>query len=94
MATVCIAHENWCRFSAGGDGVAPGPQHVVQRVDLDGWREGVFQVCWRRHSGSGMGLNIAEVLEMPTSDRDRLLERIERRRSREAKEIEKAEKRR
>ena len=37
---------------------------------------------------------MAEVLEMPTSDRDWLLERIGQQRSREAKEIEKAGKRR
>ena len=35
-----------------------------------------------------------EVLEMPTSDRDWLIERIGQQRGREAKEIEKASKRR
>jgi hypothetical protein len=35
-----------------------------------------------------------EVLEMPTSDRDWLIERIGQQRSREAKELEKAGKRR
>ncbi len=58
------------------------------------WREGVFQVCWRQHGGSGLGVSMAEVLEMPTSDRDWFIERIGEQRSREAKEIEKAGKRR
>ena len=37
---------------------------------------------------------MTEVMEMPTADRDWLLERIGRQRGREAKEIEKAGKRR
>ncbi len=51
-------------------------------------------MCWRQHGGSGLGVNMAEVLEMPTSDRDWFLERIGQQRGREAKEIEKAGKRR
>ena len=51
-------------------------------------------MCWRQHGGSGLGVSVTEVLEMPTSDRDWFLERIGRQRSREAKEIEKAGKRR
>ena len=51
-------------------------------------------MCWRQHGGSGLGVSMAEVLEMSTSDRDWFLERIGRQRSREAKEIEKAGKRR
>jgi len=50
----------------------------------------VFQVCWRQHGGSGLGVSVTEVLEMPTSDRDWFLERIGSQRGREAKEIEKA----
>ena len=51
-------------------------------------------MCWRQHGGSGLGMSVAELMETPTSDRDWLLERIEQQRSREAKEIEKASKRR
>jgi len=47
-------------------------------------------VCWRQHGGSGLGVSVTEVLEMPTSDRDWFLERIGSQRGREAKEIEKA----
>jgi len=50
----------------------------------------VFQVCWRQHGGSGLGVSMAEVLDMPTADRDWFVERIGAQRSREAKEIEKA----
>ena len=49
---------------------------------------------WRQHGGSGLGVTLDEVLELPTSDRDWLIERIGQRRGREAKEIEKAGKRR
>ena len=51
-------------------------------------------MCWRQHGGSGLGVSMTELLEMPTSDRDWFLERIGRQRGREAKEIEKAGKRR
>jgi len=51
-------------------------------------------VCWQQHGGSGFGASFGEVLEMSTSDRDWFLDRIGRQRSREAKEIEKAGKRR
>ena len=52
----------------------------------------MFQVCWRQHGGSGLGASMSEVLELPVSDRDWLIERIGQQRSREAKEIEKASK--
>jgi hypothetical protein len=51
-------------------------------------------MCWRQHGGSGLGLSMGEVLDMPTADRDWFLERIGQQRTREAKEIEKAGKRR
>ena len=54
----------------------------------------MFQVCWRQHGGSGLGVTVMEALELPISDRDWLIERIGQQRSREAKEIEKASKRR
>lgn len=54
----------------------------------------MFQVCWRQHGGSGLGVTLGEVLEMATSDRDWFLDRIGQQRGREAKEIERAGKRR
>lgn len=54
----------------------------------------MFQVCWRQHGGSGLGVTVGEVLEMSTADRDWFIERIGRQRSREAHEIEKAGRRR
>jgi hypothetical protein len=63
-------------------------------LSLDDWREGLFQLCWQQHGGSGLGATLSEALELPTADRDWLLERIGRQREREAREIEKAGKRR
>ena len=51
-------------------------------------------MCWRQHGGSGLGVTLDQVLDLPTSDRDWLIERIGQQRTREAKEIEKAGKRR
>jgi len=47
-------------------------------------------MCWHQHGGSGLGVTVAEVLEMPTRDRDWFLDRIGSQRSREAHELEKA----
>lgn len=54
----------------------------------------MFQACWQQHGGSGLCLSVREALELPVSDRDWLIERIGQQRGREAKEIEKASKRR
>jgi hypothetical protein len=59
-------------------------------VTLDTWREGVFQLCWQQHGGSGLLATLDDALELPTTDRDWLLERIGEQRSREARELEKA----
>jgi hypothetical protein len=61
-------------------------------VTLEAWREGLFQLCWHQHGGSGLAFSLSDALELPTSDRDWLLERIGQQRSREAKELEKAAK--
>jgi hypothetical protein len=56
------------------------------------------RACSRSAGGNtaarGWGTSMSEVLELPVSDRDWLIERIGQQRSREAKEIEKASKRR
>jgi len=59
-------------------------------VTLDGWREALFQLCWQQHGGSGLVAPIGHALELQTSDRDWLIERISEQRAREAKELEKA----
>jgi len=58
------------------------------------WREGLFQLCWQQHGGSGLLVTLDNALELQTTDRDWLLERIGTQRCREAKELEKAAKRR
>ncbi len=63
-------------------------------MSLEAWREGVFQLCWRQHGGSGLGITVGEALDLPVGDRDWLLDRIGTQRSREARELEKAAKRR
>jgi hypothetical protein len=35
-------------------------------VDLDRWREGLFQLCWRQHGGSGLGVTMGEALDLDT----------------------------
>ena len=57
---------------------------------METWREGLFQLCWQQHGGSGLLVSVGDALEMLTADRDWLLERIGQQRSREAKELEKA----
>ncbi|WP_211483735.1 hypothetical protein [Corallococcus exiguus] len=61
---------------------------------MDAWREALFQLCWRQHGGSGLAVTLHDALELPTTDRDWLIERVGRQRAREAKELEKAAKRR
>ncbi len=63
-------------------------------MSLDGWREGLFHLCWRQHGGSGLGATLSEALDLSTTDRDWLLERVGQQRQREAREIEKAGRRR
>jgi hypothetical protein len=63
-------------------------------VTLDAWREGLFQLCWQQHGGSGLHVTLADALELPATDRDWFLERVGEQRAREAKELEKASKRR
>jgi len=59
-------------------------------VTLDGWRESLFQLCWQQHGGSGLLATLDDALELATTDRDWLIERIGEQRAQEAKELEKA----
>ncbi|WP_375743663.1 hypothetical protein NR800_37230 [Corallococcus interemptor] len=63
-------------------------------MTLEKWREGLFQLCWHQHGGSGLAAPLGDALELPTSDRDWLLERMGQQRAQEAKALEKAAKRR
>ena len=59
-------------------------------MNMETWREGIFQMCWRQHGGSGLAVTVDDALDLPTTDRDWLIERIGSQRAREAKELEKA----
>ena len=50
----------------------------------------MFQICWHQHGGSGLGVTMGEALDLPIQERNWLLERIGEQRSREAREIEQA----
>ncbi|RJS14148.1 hypothetical protein DRW03_35490 [Corallococcus sp. H22C18031201] len=63
-------------------------------MTLETWREGLFNLCWQQHGGSGLTASLGDALELPTSDRDWLLERIGQQRSREAKALGQSSKRR
>jgi len=56
--------------------------------------EGIFQMCWRQHGGSGLGFTMNEVLDLPLDDFEWFLERIGEQRQREARELEKAARKR
>jgi hypothetical protein len=57
---------------------------------METWREAHFQLCRQQHAGSGLAVTLHDALEMPTTDRDGLIERIGSQRAREAKELENA----
>ncbi len=59
-------------------------------MTLEMWREELFQLCWRQHGGSGLGLSLTEALGLEVGERDWLLERIATQRTSEARELEKA----
>lgn len=78
----------------GPDCTEAGPQWVLPGVDLDAWREAIFALCWSQHGGSGLGLSLSDALELPVSDRDWLVERVDTQRTREAWAIEHANRKR
>ena len=75
---------------AGAEHTASGAEQLFVGLELEQWREGLFQLCWRQHGGSGLNLSLAEALELSVGDRDWLLARIGEQREREARAIEKA----
>jgi hypothetical protein len=54
----------------------------------------VFQLTWTQHGGSGLGANLGDVLDLSVADRNWLLERVSEQRTREARALEAATKRR
>ena len=62
-------------------------------VDLEAWREAMFGLCWFQHGGSGLGISLGAALELDVGDRDWLVERVSTQRSREARELERAARR-
>lgn len=47
----------------------------------------MFQLCYHQHGGSGLGFTYEGVQQMPLSDLQWYLERLERQRSSEAEQI-------
>ena len=74
----------------GQDRTTEGAEQLFPEVTLDGWREGLFQLCWQQHGGSGLVAPLGHALELATTDRDWLLDRINEQRTREARAMEKA----
>jgi hypothetical protein len=60
------------------------------KIAQDEWREAAFQLCWRQHGGSGLGISWSEADDILVSDRQWLLERIGEQRAQEARDIERA----
>jgi len=61
-------------------------------IDLEAWGEGMFQLCWTQHGGSGLGCSVTEALDLQVGDRDWLLERVAAQREQEAQALRKASK--
>ena len=69
------------------------PTQLFPQIELDDWREGLFQMSWHQHGGSGLNISMSEALEMFVTDRDWFLKHIANQRADEARQIEKASKR-
>jgi len=52
--------------------------------------EGIFQLCWRQHGGSGLGFTLRETLEMYVDEFNWFLERVGTQREREARDLKNA----
>lgn len=63
-------------------------------MPLEAWRESLFQLSWQQHGGSGLAVTLRDAMDLPAADRDWLLERIGQQRAQEARELEKAAKKR
>ena len=52
-------------------------------LELDDYREAIFRLCYQQYGGSGLGFSYEGVQEMPLSDFQWFLDRLETERSRE-----------
>jgi len=79
------------RVLLAGEGAdEAGPEQLFPAVELDDWREGLFQLSWQQHGGSGLGMTRSEALDLQLDERQWLRERIEQQRERESKQLEQA----
>jgi hypothetical protein len=62
-------------------------------MDVDEYREAMFQLCYTQHGGSGLGLTFGDVQEMPLADVRWYLERLGEARRQETDAIKSAAKR-
>ena len=37
-------------------------------MNMETWREGLFQLCWQQHGGSGLAVTLEDALDLPTTD--------------------------
>jgi len=66
---------------------------LFPRIDADELWEGVFQLLYHQHGGSGLSLSLTEVMELDLDRIRWLLERLGDQRQREARELEQAARR-
>ncbi|HYM97539.1 MAG TPA: hypothetical protein VET26_09565 [Candidatus Sulfotelmatobacter sp.] len=74
----------------GEDGWVAGLFPTLEQDEL--W-EGVFQLLYHQHGGSGLQLTLTEVMELDMDRMRWLLERLGEQREKEAREMEKAARR-
>jgi len=52
----------------------------------------MFRLCWQEHGGSGLTMSWSDALELSLTDRDWLIERVDKQRRDEARALERAAK--
>jgi hypothetical protein len=62
-------------------------------IELDELWEGVFQLLYRQHGGSGLSLSLTEVMDLDLERMRWLLDRLGEQRQKEARELEQAARR-
>jgi hypothetical protein len=68
----------------GGEGAVDG---LFPAIDPDELWEGIFQLLYRQHGGSGLSLSLEDVMELDLDRIRWLLERLGEQRDREAREL-------
>ena len=81
------------RVLPADDPEEPGVAGLLPELAADEFWEAVFQLLYTQHGGSGLGLTLAEVMELEMSRIQWLLERLGEQRRKEAREIEQAARR-